>query len=857
MPDVPEPAPSRFSRWRDAFDQDAAYAARGLRLRPGFTATVVVTLALGIGANAAMFGILDRLLFRPPAHVVDADRVVQIHTHRLGSTGMQTSQSYALYKDLRAGVPEFESIGVTTPSAISTREYYPLGQGVNATRVAGAQVSPDFFTALGVRPALGRFFQEDEAGEQNPQRVAVIGYAFWQRHFGGARDVIGRTLDLGADRYTVVGVAPRGFTGAELSDLDVWIPIAAAESLRFIKGPQWSTTRNATWLHVYARLRPGATMERALARATATFRAAEVARISASSRPENAAARADSMRVAFGSVIPGRSPSGFGLSAASSEVRVARLLGAVSFLVLLLACANVANLLLVRSLNRRREIAVRLALGVTRRRLVAQHLIEGLMLAGLGALGALAVVQFGSGIIGRMLLVDAAWSGSAIDARLLVFTAVVAVTTGVLTALLPALQSSNPELTSALKAGVREGASSRSFTRSALLAAQAALALMLLVGSGLFVRSLQRVAALPLGVDIDRVLVADIEHTSAGLSNEAARDLYLRFMERARQVPGVTASAVSIAHSFGLGWGTRVYLGGRQLEMPQMGFSQYAITPDYFTVMGIRLVGGRAFTDGDGEGAERVAIINETAASTFWPAGDAVGSCIQVGADTMPCTTIVGVVTNARRQQLVEGPIPQIYRPLLQLPMETTNSTVSSFGYTLLARAAQRPAAVVESLRRVIQGTSPEVPYANVRPLRDQFGRHTRSWRLGANMFTVFGGLALVLAAIGLYSVVVFNMAQRVHEYGVRLALGATAGNLVRLTVLRGMGPVLVGVIAGAVIAVAAGGLVGGLLFQTSGRDPAVIASVVLLLLVVAVAASLIPGVRAAKADPMRALRAD
>lgn len=857
MPEASPSPPSRLSRWRDAFDQDVAYAARGLRLRPGFTATVVVTLALGLGANAAMFGILDRLLFRAPSHIVEPDRLVQIHARRLGGSGVQSSQPYAVYKDLKAGVPEFEAMGVTTPSAITTRSYYPLGSGPTATRVAGAQVSPDFFTTLGVRPALGRFFQEDEAGEANPQRLAVIGHGFWQRQFAGERDVIGRTIDLGADRYTIVGVAPRGFTGTELSELEVWIPIAAAEGLRFVKGPTWSTTRNSQWLNIYARLRPGVTPEQAQARATAVFRAGETARLAASARPENAAARADSMSVVFGSVIPGQSPSGFGLSATSGEVRVARLLGAVSFMVLLLACANVANLLLVRALNRRRETAVRLALGVSRPRLIAQHLIEGTVLAGLGAIGALVVVWAGSGFIGRMLLADASWTGSPIDGRMLAFTAVAALVTGVVTSLLPALQSGNPQLTTALKAGAREGSASKSVTRSALLATQAALALMLLVGSGLFVRSLQRVAALPFGIDVDRVIVADIAHASAGLSNEQARDLYLQFMERARQVPGVTASAVSIAHSFGLVWGTSVYLAGQPLRMPQMGFSQYAITPDYFTVMGIRLVSGRAFNDGDRDGTGLVAIINETAANTFWPAGDAVGSCVQVGADTMPCTTIVGVVTNARRQQLVEGPIPQIYRPLLQLPVASTASTVSSFGYTLLVRSNPRPATVVESLRRVLQATAPIVPYANVRPLADQFARHTRSWRLGANMFTVFGALALVLAAIGLYSVVVFNMAQRVHEYGVRLALGATGANLVRLTVSRGLRPVLVGIGIGAALAAAAGGLIAGMLFETSGRDPVVIGSVVGLLLVVAVLASLIPGVRAAQADPMTALRAD
>ncbi|HEX7120721.1 MAG TPA: ABC transporter permease, partial [Gemmatimonadaceae bacterium] len=740
--------------WRTGMVQDLRYTVRGLVLRPGFTATVVLTLALGIGANATMFGILDRLLFRAPAHVVDPDRVVQIHTRWIGRTSVQTSQSYVAAIDLANGVPEFSSVGVATP--VGNFSPYPLGRGVSGTRVIGVQVSPSFFTTLGVRPALGRFFQEDEAGETNPQKLAVISHGFWQRHFAGSRSAIGSTLDIGTDQYTVVGVAPKGFTGAEARNVDLWIPIAAADGLRFIKGPEWRTTSGAQWLNIYARLAPGASPAQALARATAAFRAGERAR-----RTGAEVARADSIEVVFGSLIPGRSPASFGLSARSGEMQVARLLGVVSLLVLALACANVANLLLVRSLNRRRETAVRLALGISRARLVRQLVLEGLVLAGLGAAAALLIVPLGSRFIGSLLLGGQGLAGGPIDGRVLAFTAVATVVTGILTALLPAIQASNPALTSALKSGAREGMTSRSFTRSALLGVQAALAVLLLVGAGLFVRSLQRVAALPFGVDVDRVVVADIAHSSAGLTNAQALDLYLQFAERARTVPGITASAVSIAHSFGLGWGARVLRDGERLTMPQQGFSQYAITPDYFTVMGIRLVAGRVFDDRDRGGTAPVAIINETAARTFWPAGDAIGSCVQVGADTVPCTTIVGVVTDARRQQLVEGPIPQIYRPLLQLPESAYGSTASTFGFTLLARA-RSPESVVEPLRRVLQATSPLVPYAHVRPLSEHVGRHTKSWRLGASVFSLFGALALVLAAVGLYSVVVFTMAQRV-----------------------------------------------------------------------------------------------
>jgi predicted permease len=814
---------------------------------------VVVALGLGIGANAVMFGILDRLLFRAPAHIQDPDRVVLIHSRRLGSTGLQTSQPYAVHRDLMA-TESFASVAVSTRTSTSERAFYPLGRGATGSRVAGAQVTPSFFPTLGVQPALGRFFQEDEAGETNPQRLAVIGYQFWQRHFGGRQDAIGASLDIGADRYTVVGVAPEGFTGAELTNIDVWIPIAAADGLRFIKTPEWRTRRNAQWLSIYARLKPGASLDLARAQATAAFRAGQV--ILASEQQARFRVNPDSQEVVFSSVIPGRS-SVVGLSTTSPEVKVARLLGGVSFLVLLLACANVANLLLVRALNRRSEIALRLALGVSRRRLIGQLLLEGGMLAALGAVAALMIVRVSSGFVRTTLLGSSEWGGSAVDGRMVLFTAGIALTTGILTSLLPALQTSSPDLTSALKAGVREGSSSRSITRGALLAAQAALALVLLAGAGLFVRSLQRVADLPIGVDIGRVVVANIEHSSAGLSNADARALYLQFVDRTKAVPGVTAAAASIAHSFGLGWGLNLFSGGRELEAPNMSPTQYAITPEYFQVMGIRRVAGRTFTDQDRDGSTLVAVINETAARAYWPAGDAVGSCVQMGADSLPCTTVVGIVTNARRQQLVEDPIPQIYRPLLQLPLAMTDRTVSTFGMSLLVRTGPSPASMVEPIRRAMQGTSAVVPYANVRPLSQLFGRHTRSWTLGASMFSVFGGLALVLATFGLYSVVVFSMAQRRHEYGVRMALGATGGNLVSMTVRRGMIPVLAGMFVGSLIAFAGGRFLGTLLFQTSPSDPAVLGVVVAALLASGLVASLVPAARAVKTNPVTALRAD
>jgi predicted permease len=837
--------------------QDARYAMRGLRLRPGFATMVIITLALGIGANVTMFSILDRLLLRAPAHIVDVDQVVQVHSRWFGHPNVQSSHPYRLYKDLQS-VNEFEQVAVTTPSSVVDREYYPLGRGSAATRIPGAQVSPEFFPLLGVRPLRGRFFAEDEAGETNPQQVAVIGYNFWQRQFNGRDDAIGATMDLGRDRYTIIGVTPKGFTGVELSDIDVWIPIAAANGLRFAKGADWATTRNSQWVTILARLRPGANLERAAAQATAAFRAGERERVAAATNPSPMfRASPDSQSVEFSSILPGKSIKAFGLSAHSAEMRVSQLLGGVAFIVLLIACANVANLLLVRALGRRREIAVRLALGVTPARLVRQLLVEGLLLSAIGGVGALLCAQWSSGFIRTMLLGETSWTGPAIDARLMAFTAIAALGTGMLTSLLPALQATRTDLTSALKAGVREGGSARSGTRTVLLASQAALAVILLAGAGLFVRSLRNVANTPLGIDIDQVLVASVAHASVGMSNAEAREVFRRVTERATEVPGISAAATSVGLSFGMGWGTSLFVPGREKPNQTNNPSQYAVTPDYFKVLGIRLVDGRLFTEADRVGTPLVTVINETAARTFWPGQNPVGQCVRIGADTMPCTTVIGVVTNARRQELVEKPTSMIYRPLDQLDPATYQTSVSFFGFSFIARTTRKPATLAEPLRRLIQSVNPNLPYAVVRPLSDRLGRQTRSWTLGATMFSIFGALSLLLAAIGLYSVVAFTVAQRIHEFGVRVALGATGASLVRLTVVRGVMPVAAGIGAGLVIALLLSRLMDGLLYELSPRDPGVFVGVSVVLLVVAVAASLVPALRATRVDPMLALRSD
>jgi predicted permease len=834
----------------DALLQDVHYAARGLRLRPGFTAMVALTLSLGIGANATMFGIVDRLFVQSPPGVVDPDRVVVFHSSRLGRPSQQTSQPYSMYSALWASVPAFASVGVTTRG-----DDYPVGRGADARTVRGAQVSPSFFPMLGVRPYRGRFFTEDESGLRAATPLAVISYEFWQSRFAGGADAIGRVIELGTQPFTIVGVTPPNFSGIDNRGVDVWIPIAAAGGLRFAKGADWATTRTSQWLTIVARLAPAATIEQAQSQATLVVRAEQRAQIALSGRSSRS--NPDSSIAQLASIMDGKGVSALGFSAASPEMRVSKLVATVSFLVLLIACANVTNLLLVRALNRRREIAVRLALGVTRRRLVSQLLVEGLLLAALGGAGAIVCAALTSGPIRRLLLGDGAWDGPAVNVRVLAFTAVIALATGLLTALIPALQATSAELTSALKSGQRDGGGAKSRTRSTLLAAQTALAIVLLCGAGLFVRSMQNVAGLQLGVDTDRVLVVGMRHASVGMTNARAREVFRHFTEIAPRIPGVTSAATSIASSFGLGWGATLIVPGRERPAETHNPSQYAVTPDYFRTMGVRLVAGRTFTAADVMGAERVAVISETAARTFWPGASPLGQCVKVGADSMPCTTVVGIVTDSRRQQLVEDPTSQIYRPLDQLPSSFTDGTVSFFGYAMEIRTAGSAGAVLERVRRTLQMSDAGIPHLEVRTLSSIVGDQTRSWMLGARMFDAFGALALLIAAVGLYSIVTFTIAQRRHELGVRIALGASGANLVRLTVRGAMTPTLIGLIVGLAGALLAGRFVGPMLFRVSPRDPVVLGTVSTLLLTAAFAAALIPALRVRRIDPMLTLRSD
>jgi predicted permease len=820
----------------DALRHDLEYARRQIRRSPGLAAAVIATFALGIGANATMFGIIDRLLLRPPAHVVGPEQLyrVELSFRWDGEEHFNSSFSYPGYVDVRDGVPAFAGVAMHTyPNPVS------LGLGGDARKVDGVMVSGTYFGTLGVRATLGRLIGPGDDVLPNGSRVAVIGYGLWQREFGGERDVVGREIELAGRKFAIVGVAPQGFVGTGSKGVDVWIPVSAGEGLRFA-GENWAKERRSSWMTVVARLKPGLTEDVAASQITAAYRAgteADGAKVDTTARGR------------LTSVLPSKQRT------LSRERKVAILLGGVSVLVLLIACANVANLLLVRAFTRRREVAVRLALGIPRGRLVRQLVTEAVVLAVLGGLAALAVVQWGSALVQKVLLADFAWPDAAIDGRVLAFTAAATVAVGLLTGLVPALQGSAPDLARTLKEGGRGTGVARSRTRTFLLVIQAAVSVILLVGTGLFVRSLRNVHGVELGVDVNRLVIASIDLRSVGIDSVRANEYFRLVREAAARLPGVAAATVAEAPPFSdwsMGIGIKVPGSDSVVDFDN-GPLKHVVQPEYFAAVGTRIVRGRAFEDSDTRpGAPPVTIINERVARALWPREQAIGRCIQTGEKDSPCFEVVGIAQDTHRGSVVEdNDLAQVYLPLGRVPPNTRAR------FLLVRPTGEDPDVLIEPVRRVMQTVMSGLPYANVRPMRSALDTELRAWELGATMFAAFGLIALVLSSLGLYSVVAYSVAQRMHEMGVRVALGARANDIRGLVLRQGLRVAALGLAGGVVLALGAGRFVEPLLFQTSTRDPLVYGAVLVVLLAVATVASLVPARRATRADPLTALRAE
>ncbi len=809
-------------------EESMAEALRGAGRAPGLAAAIVVVMALGLGVNGTMFALLDRVFLSPPIHVEDAGSVRRLvmtwPSMRTGKLMDQRDLAFPDYGDFQR-VRGFSQLAAYTPQTLT------LGHGRDAERVHAVLATASFFPLLGVHALLGRFYGPDEDAFGAPL-VAVLGESLWRTRFGGDASVLGREIDVGEGRYTVVGVAPRDFTGADLERVDVWLPFRPAGALEN-GGQDWVDARHWYWFKAIGRLGPGVTAQAATLQATAALRAGR------------------GREAGFEDVRARLEPLEYGrTSGAPGEVRLAPWLMGVALIVLLIACANVANLLLARGLRRRRETAVRLALGVSRARLVAVLVLESLILAVVGAFAALLLAAWGGDVVHALLMPDLAWRPSPGDPRLLAFIGVFALLAGLMAGLLPAFQATRPHLMETLKAGGRGSGARRSRLRSGLLVAQAALSVMLLVGTGLFVRSLASARAVDLGFDPGPVLLVRLQPEGGYPGGAAMGTLYRRALGRLSKLGGVEASAIATTIPFQNARGVDIRRPGED-SLPRDLGTMYinAVTPGFFDAIGMDVVRGRTFTRADdAESAPRVAVVSEIMARRLWPDRDPIGQCFMI--EKEGCTTVVGVVKDSHRFDLVEPEDGKYYVPLSHAPFAWPPRAI-------LLRTGPAPERLAGAVQRELRTALPDLRLSTAQPFRDVVDPKYRAWSLGATLFAAFGLLALAVAAVGLYSLLAFTVAERTAEIGVRAALGADRARIVRQVLRDGLQLVALGIVIGLAGAALAGPWVRSLLFRTSPVDPRVMGAVAGLMLVVAAAAAGLPAWRASRVDPAEALRAE
>lgn len=821
----------------DSLAQDFRYAWRGIRSAPGFAAAVIVTLALGVGANTALFGVVDRLLLRPPPYVIRPEAVHRpFLSYRIpGEDRVDRVVEYARFQDFAKWTSSFDRV-----AAVAMREW-PVGTGDDTREIPIAAVSAAFFGFFDARPVIGRFFTAEEDVPPLGTPVAVLSHALWQSRFGGRADAVGAPLYIGQTLYTIVGVAPEHFVGfAERQVPALFVPVTSAAGQRnstYHQNYQWS------WLELFVRRRPGVSEAQANADLTAAYLRSWEAERAIAGIPDAGSARP---RAELAPLLLARTPD------AAADAKTLVWVMGVAGIVLLVACANVANLLLARALKRRREIALRLALGVSKGRLLQQLLVEALVLAALGGAVGLLVAQWGGRTLGALFL-PAERAGLAVtDVRTLAFAAAITLAIAVLTGLAPALHSLRADLAGVLKAGSRDVGYKRSRLRGGLLVFQGTLCVILLVGAGLFTRSLWNVRDLRLGYDVEPVVFAEVNLRGVRLSDAELSALNDRVLEAVQSLPGVTHATLTVSVPFWSNESRGLYVPGVDSVRRLGRFLLQAGSPGYFETLGTRIVRGRAFTASDGGAAERVVVITEGMANVLWPGQDALGKQFRIGSDTAPFTRVVGIAEDARGRLIAGDPEFWYYLPIGQYELLDGPSHPAVF-----ARARGAALDMVEPVRRSVQPVLPGAAYVNARPLHDLVAPNQRAWEFGATMFLGFGALALILAGLGLYSVIAYAVAQRTQELGVRIALGASVGRLIRMIVKQGVLFAAAGIVIGSAIALWAGRWLAPLLFAQSPNDPVVYGSVAAVLLVVAVAATLVPALRATRVSPTEALRAD
>ncbi|MEP6834921.1 MAG: ABC transporter permease, partial [Gemmatimonas sp.] len=761
-----------------------------MRRSPGFTAVAVLSLALGIGANATVFSVADKLLFSAPAQVANASGLYRVSVQRtypdLAPRPFFGVVKFSEYFALKEQAKSFDVITVYLPP-----ERQRLGRGPDVPRIKESPVSVNFFDVLGAKPYRGRFFLADDAKSSGSLYPAVISYSFWQRQYSGADSAIGAKFEATGLSFVIVGIAPPGFSGTELDAADTWVPLEATAPQRIDQN--WKAWDGMA-ARMLVRLAHGVSSTRAATEATTLLR-----RI-----PEENPAMAVQETVGIGSIVDARGPS-----EQTDAVKVSTKLVVASALVLLAACANLANLLLVRALTRRREIALRLAVGVTRRRLMMQMLIESVMIALAGVCAALIVSQWSGSSLRTLIFPDMQWASNAIGWRVFAFASFIGVLTAVISTIAPAVRMTRADVASALRSAAPQLTQSTGRLRQGLLALQVALSVVLVIGAETFSKSLENAYQFDMGIDVERLLTARISLDSDTVSSGSRNSMYDEALRRVLSVPGVQAAALT----------AQIPLLGNTI-MPintpegdprkRPGAVIWQVTPELQKTAGFRLTRGRFITAADlRPGLPVPVLITVEGARTLWPNTDPIGRCVRLGlADTTPCLRVVGVVQNLRQRSI---------REQAALAMLVGTPAPKRISYVVIRTHENiEPSSLVPAIRQQLLDLRADVSALEVRPLTRMLDSDYRPLRLGTVTFSTFAVLTIILATIGLYGILSFNVTQRINEFGIRSALGAQARDLVASVVREGMIVVATGVVLGMVLSWYASTAIATLLFQSS-----------------------------------------
>ena len=812
--------------------QDIRYGVRMLTRNPGFMIVAIITLALGIGANTAVFSMVDGILLRPLPVQDPAQITVLAYQQQKGS--IHTQFSVAAYRDIRS-----QSSEVFSDVFAYQVDLDGLSVDGKADRIVTSYVSGNFFSALGIRPEVGRFILPSEGETLGADPIMVLSYSYWKTRFGGDPAIVGRKVSVDGHPITIVGVAPRGFVGIfPFLSIQGYLPLGMLE---MGGAPEdFMTNRQIRNLPVLGRLRPGTRLQEAQASLSV------IGRRLSQQYPE---VEKDLSLQVYPELRARPQPD------PNNTLRViSGLFLSLTALVLLLACVNVANILLVRATVREREMAIRAALGAARFRLVRQLLTESVLLALLGGIGGIFLGYWGSSALASLnfqtdLPVHLDFG---FDWRVFGYATAAAMLTGIIVGLVPAIRASRGNLAAILHEGGRGVVGGKNRLRTGLVVAQVAGSLVLLIIAGLFARSLGKAQNTNLGFDPDHVLNLTMDPLEIGFNQQQTRDFYKSVLTRVGSLPGVVSASTATATPMGYyNNNDTLTIEGYQppAGQPLPSATYNIISIDYFRTMQIPMLRGRAFTDADGENAQYVAILSESMAKKFWPDADSIGRQFQMNTDAKHSMVVVGVVKDVRYQGVTGVVAPVFYAPFVQ------HQPGNSLQF-LQVRTGAAPETMIPEIERAIQSLAPQLPVFDVETMRQAL--YTLNgllvYRVGAGLAAVLGVLGLILAIVGVYGVVSYAASQKTHEIGVRMALGAQPADILKMIFSQGLFIVAIGLAVGIATALAAAQVVGKFL-TVSAMDPVTYVAVSAILTAVALAACYIPARRAMRVDPMVALR--